>query len=152
MKINCDECMNTYLMLDKGEKIPSPISRHLLGCKKCRNEVRALRQAEKMSIMPLSIPTPVTSGQIQKIMKEIDPTYKPRKYEIPLVAWIVIGIVMIAAMSLYVLISSANTNHHLEFSFYIAFACIVSGYCATFMGTNLDFFIKRVDNLHLSRQ
>ena len=33
----CNSVMEEYLSLDKGERIPLPITLHLLSCKKCRN-------------------------------------------------------------------------------------------------------------------
>ena len=149
MKKTCEEWMEEYLMLDKGERVPSKLSWHLLTCKKCRKEVKALKHAEELSAEPLKIPTPLDSDTINAIMNEIDPDYMAKKEGSSLWKWIFTGIAMIAAMCFFTLLTSGKSNNGIMVAFYLVFAGVVSGYCATFVGMNLEFFIKKVNAMAL---
>ena len=45
-KEKCDRIMDSFLELDKNQKIPFRITWHLLTCKKCRTQVRLCTLAE----------------------------------------------------------------------------------------------------------
>ena len=147
MKKTCEEWMEEYLMLDKGERIPLKLSRHLISCKKCRNAVKALSHAEKLAAEPLKIQTPIKSDTITNIMKDIDPAYTPKKEKYPLLKWILTGLFILAAMSMFTALTSYRSNTGMTFAYYFVFAAIVVGYCAMFVGTNLDFFIKKINTM-----
>ena len=48
----CEKMIDTYLMLDKHERIPLAVCVHLLTCKKCRTQVRMMTQAEEKLSSP----------------------------------------------------------------------------------------------------
>ena len=69
MKHTCEYYMERYLMLDKGMRIPSDVRRHMLHCKKCSSEIRALNKAEKVSSAPIHIPENLKSNTIAEVLK-----------------------------------------------------------------------------------
>jgi hypothetical protein len=138
--------MDQFLSLDKGEHIPLSLTIHLLHCPKCRSEVRLLTKAEEAAGKPLKISTPITDQSITSIMKVIDPSYDPDKNHVPLFQWIIAGIIMIAAMFFFGFYTSASSNHFLLVAFYLVFAGSVTAYCMLFIGTNLDFFVKKISS------
>ncbi len=149
MKKNCEQWMEEYLMLDKNQKIPAKLSMHLISCKKCSAEIKALSYAEKLSSAPLKIKTPVKSDTITNLMNEIEPGYMEKRQKGSLASWIIMGLLMIIAMSFFTIITSGATDHKVMFAFYAIFALCVVGYCASFIGLNLDFFIKKVNTIAL---
>lgn len=142
---DCNSIMDSYLMLDKGEKIPLEMTLHFLLCGKCRRQVKALRKAEKASSRPLEIPLPVTDSSIEEIMLQIDPDYKPAKNPIGLFGWIAGGIMTIVFMLAFLLVPSVRMNSAIQIMFFIVFAVVVTAYCAFFVGTNMDYFVKLLD-------
>lgn len=137
--------MDDYLSLDKGQRIPLDLTIHLLKCKKCRSEIRALSYAEKIAGRPLAIPTPITDKSIALVMKQIDPSFNPQKNHVPLYQWVIFGVVMIAALCSFGIFTSSSSDHFLMFAFYLMFAGAVTAYCMLFIGTNLDFFVKKIN-------
>ena len=65
---NCEEIMNSYLLLDKDEKVPLKIFLHLFFCRKCRHQIKMLSYAEKQIAAPLNIQTPITDDSIKNVM------------------------------------------------------------------------------------
>jgi len=147
MKKTCNTFMDEYLSLDKGERLPGDLVFHLLTCPTCRAEVRALYRAEKAAGKPLSIPVPVTDKTITQVAKSIDPSFDPEKNKVPLLQWIISGVVMIAAMFFFGIYSSSASNHGLLVAFYLVFAGSVTAYCMLFVGTNIDFFVKKINSI-----
>lgn len=145
--MNCEEYMDQYLMLDKNEKVPGTLTRHFLTCKKCRNEVKALVQAEKLAARPLKIKTPVESKTIENAVKELDPNYNPYKNRVHIWGWILFGVLLIACLTTFGIITPVYQSDSSQVFFYLAFAGTICGYCALFIGSNLDFFVKRIETI-----
>lgn len=143
MKLNCEERMEQYLMLDKGKRIPMKLSLHLLTCPECRKQVEVLSHAEKIAAEPLRIPTPIKSDSIRNITRSLDPLYKPRKFRIPLWLWITVGIIMIAALLFFPGAKNPASDRNMLIAFYLVFAGAVTIYSASFIGANLDVLIKK---------
>ena len=76
---DCSEVMNNYLSLDKGERVPLGVTLHLITCKECRNQVRALKKAEKIARAPLEIPVAMDDFSIEAVMAKIAPNYNSTK-------------------------------------------------------------------------
>lgn len=151
MEQKCEHYMDEFLMLDKGQKLPFDLTLHILFCSKCRSEIRALSKAEEAAGRPLQIPVPVTDDSITLVMRKIDPSYSPRKYQVPLFQWIVAGIIMIIALCSFGFYTSSSSSRALLVAFYLVFAFAVTAYCLVFVGTNLDFFVKKISTTR-SRQ
>lgn len=147
----CNTIMDEYLMLDKGERVPLHITLHLITCKECRKQIKLLRLAEKAAAAPIQIPVPVTDSTILNIMKEISPEYETEaeKNPITLTKWIAGGIIMIALMMTFSFLPKTFINTELTVSFYLLFAAVITTYCATFVGSNMDFFVKKINTLRV---
>ena len=148
MKNNkCEQMMNEYLMLDKGEHVPFSLSRHLMTCSKCRRQINLLKNAENQVSMPLKIQAPVTDDSIQKILEQLPPAkdhfYKP----LPFAGWITGGIIMII---LLLIASNTNSDYNsrgLSLWYAMTVAGCVIAYCAVFVFSNIDIFIKKISTV-----
>ena len=141
----CNRIMDIYLGLDKGERVPLEVTLHLLTCSKCRKQVKLLKNAEKLTRAPLEVPVPIDDEAIISVMKKIDPNYSLSKNPISITKWIVGGVAMILFMLTFGLSSFQEANTGFLISFYILFAVAITSYCALFVGTNMDYFIKMIN-------
>lgn len=140
----CNRVMDIYLGLDKGERVPFEVTLHLLTCSKCRKQVRLLKKAESLTRTPLEIPVPIDDEQIITVMKKIDPSYSSNQNPISIAKWIIGGIAMILFMLTFGLSSFHEADKGFLIVFYIIFALAITSYCALFIGTNMDFFVKMI--------
>ena len=124
----CKKYMTEYLYLDKNQLIPFSITIHLLSCSNCRKQVKTLNYAQKVA------------GKLPKIKRNIHHNYP----KVSLTLWIITGILLILTM-ITAAVTFKFTNSHAKMFFSILFALAVTAYCALFIGTNLDFFIKQID-------
>lgn len=139
--------MDKYLELDKGERIPFQITMHLLFCKKCRQEVKLMSQAQKMMSEPLRIPVPLTDNTIENILRTIDPKFSDAKLKNPISMknWIISGILMVLFMFFFVF--SADTSRNFEVAMSLVFAGCVIAYTLIFVFSNIDFFVKKIHTI-----
>ncbi len=144
MKKNCDDYITEYLMLDKNQKIPFKLAFHLLSCKECRKMVKALTKAEKIAARPLKIKTPVNSEEITQIVRQIDPSYKPKNQKINFINWIVAGIILIASMILTNVLTKGISASFLSFMVIMIFALLLVFYFFGFIYSNIEFFVKKI--------
>lgn len=141
---NCENFMDKYLMLDKGEMLPLSLSLHLITCRECRRQIRLLSKAQKLAGKPLKITVSSSDKTISKAMQSIGINYDSSKVHVPLFQWIAAGVLMIAAFFLFGLLTNTPT-HQVNAIYYLLFAGSITAYCLLFVGTNLDFFIKKID-------
>ena len=144
MKKNCTYYIEEFLSLGKGERLPVSLTLHLLFCPRCRSEVRMLSKAEKVSAKALKIPVPVESSSVTQLMEKIDTSYSPRTNEVPVIQWVLTGLILLVCMVLLTLFIAPFGAMLAAYSCGI-FAAALIAYCAVFIGTNLDFFIKKID-------
>lgn len=144
-KKNCTEIMDKYLMLDKGERVPLEVTLHLLTCSKCRKQIRMMKAAEKLARAPLEIPVSMNDFSIEAVMAKIDPNYSYSKNPISIAKWIFGGVAMILFMLAFGLSSYCGASKTISISFYTLFAACVTAYCAMFVGTNMDYFVKLIN-------
>ena len=146
----CDKMMDKFLMLDKQERIPLDVTFHLLKCKKCRTQVRYLSKAEKYASEPLKVSVPITDSKISAILKAANPRWSTENFKIKPVSmakWIVCGILMLLFMTTYSFTAAKLGNEEANTFFYITFGIVITAYCAIFIASNLDFFIKKISSL-----
>ena len=147
----CNKVMDKFLELDKDSRIPLSVSLHLIFCKKCRTQVRLCTLAEKASAKPLNTPLPLNNEMMIKIMKQIDPTFVVQETNpikpVSMKGWIIAGIIMICTMLTFGFQTSPETSKTLVSFFYLVFAMVISIYCAFFVGSNLDFFVKKFETV-----
>ena len=145
----CDKMMDKFLMLDKQERIPLDVTFHLLQCKKCRTQVRYLSKAEKYASEPLKVSVPITDSKISAILKTANPRWSTENFKIKPVSmakWIVCGILMLLFMTTYTFTAAKLGNEEANIFFYITFGIVITAYCAIFISSNLDFFIKKISS------
>ncbi len=148
MNDKCEDFMNQYLMLDKGERVPLKLSLHLLGCKKCREQIKLLKLAEKEISAPLKIETPVTDASIQKIISQLHVEQKDRFYKpLPFAGWIIGGLLMIALLFSSLLSMQDIQNRSLSIWYALTIAGCVTAYCAVFVCSHIDLFIKKLSTV-----
>ena len=140
--------MDTYLALDKNERIPSAVTLHLLTCKTCRTQVRLLTKAERIVAHPLAVETPISDKSITSLMRKIIPSWSWENAKpVSMHGWIFGGVLMVLFMLAFGFFQSAIHSETLLLSFYLVFALAISAYCAIFVGTNLDFFVKKIEKI-----
>ncbi|MDY2844372.1 MAG: hypothetical protein SOT81_10405 [Treponema sp.] len=145
----CDKMMDKFLMLDKQERIPLDVTFHLLKCKKCRTQVRYLSKAEKYASEPLKVSVPITDSKISAILKAANPRWSTENFKIKPVSmakWIVCGILMLLFMTTYTFTAAKLGKEEANTFFYITFGIVITAYCAIFIASNLDFFIKKISS------
>lgn len=148
MNNKCEDFLNQYLMLDKGERVPLRISLHLLGCKKCREQIKLLKLAEKEISAPLKIETPVTDASIQKVLSQVHMPQKDRFYKpLPFAGWIIGGILMIALLFSSLFSTQEMQNRSLSIWYALTIAGCVTAYCAVFVCSHIDLFIKKLSTV-----
>ena len=92
----CEKMIDTYLMLDKHERIPLAVCVHLLTCKKCRTQVRMMTQAEEKLSSPLAIQLPFSDLKLCSIMQSVDPGFDIKSIcPVSMRKWVITGIFMI---------------------------------------------------------
>lgn len=140
----CEEIIDTYLMLDKHERLPVSVCIHLLTCKKCRTQVRMMTQAEEKLSSPLSIQLPFSDLKLCNIMKNVDPAFDIKSIcPVSMRRWVITGIFMIIAIILFeildYLLPSAKV---ISLSIHLVFGISIVFYCTFFIACNLEFFVK----------
>ena len=144
----CTKVMNTFFALDKNERLPLWATAHLLVCRKCRTQVRLCTLAEQVCADSLKQPLPQGHDLVQGILYRIEHSQELKDIQpITMRKWIFSGIAMIAAMLAFGLSTTADTDPRLLIAFYLLFGGIVTVYCALFIGSNLDFFVKKISEL-----
>lgn len=143
--------MNTFLALDKDERLPLAVSFHLLACPECRSQVRLLTRAEHIAATALSREAGEDDRAVFAIMQKAGIGEKSLPNPISLKRWVVSGIAMVLLMLSFGLFA-AESSSELKIAFYLVFALIITTYCAMFIGSNIDFFIKKIStsDLHFS--
>ena len=133
--------MEEYLSLDKGQHVPLHVTLHLLGCPRCRAEVRMLSRAERLSSRQLAAPSPLEDNAISTVLQRIEPSGK--EHSVTLLPWLITGIVLTLALVAVHVIFYGRAGGILSFCLNAATAVIISSYIAICIGANLDLFIKR---------
>jgi hypothetical protein len=146
----CDEMMDIFFSLDKNERYPLRLTLHLLSCAQCRTQVRLCTLAEKICAEPLA--RPADEADVMRLMARVR-QHMPEQSDtspISLRRWIVSGVTMILAMMLFAVISPKSSGNYLQLAFYLVFAGAVTAYCAIFIASNMDFFIKKIETIRSS--
>ena len=147
-KKHCENILNRYLLLDKGERVPLSVSLHLLRCSKCREKIELLKKAEKELSAPLTIECPVTDESIQKVLSEIQPQVKDKFYKpLPFHLWILFGIIMITFLFSSLITTQDMNSKPLSIWYALTIAGCVTVYWAVFVVSHIDLFIKKISTI-----
>jgi len=146
-KTKCNELMDIFFSLDKYERYPLKLTLHLLVCETCRTQIRLCTLAQKVIAEPLM--RPADKQTVDVLMTKINEVFPNHNETSPisLRRWIISGLAMILAMMLFTVVSPKSAGNHLQLAFYLVFGCVVSAYCALFIASNMDFFIKKIETI-----
>ena len=116
----CEKIMDTFLALDKDERLPLSVSLHLLACPHCRSQVRLLTRAEHLAYVPFSFAVDEGDSSVAAILRKLS-----RQESVPnpisLRRWVVSGILMVILMLSFALYT-ADSSSELKIAFYLVFA------------------------------
>lgn len=142
-RTDCSVVMDKFLELDKDERIPLWVTKHLLVCSECRNCVRMFTKAEHLLVKDSEAESPFTFATISDVKEKLYPGSTKEK-KVPLFYWLVIGILLITCM---VFSSFAISRYlpSLQTCSFVFVSLIVSAYCMLFVGMNMDFFVKKTN-------
>ena len=143
----CNAVMEEYMNLDKGERIPLGITLHLLACKHCRSQVRLLRRAERSSVPDSCKQTALDDAAILAVMNKISGNKSGKKNPISFSKWIIGGAAMVALFITFSVFEKPGSNHTLTVYTYIELAALITAYCALFIRSNMDFFVKKIKKM-----
>ena len=89
----CEYAMDRFLQLDKHQRVPLSVTVHLLGCKKCRTQVRLMSAAEKKLSEPLCIALPFSDDTLKQILSKVDPSFTAEEVcPVSLRKWVFAGV------------------------------------------------------------
>jgi hypothetical protein len=139
--------MDAFFALDKNERLPLGVTLHLLTCKKCRTQIRHCTLAERVNAQPLM--REANDEEIAALMRKLNAVlpFKKELHYISMRRWITLGVVMIFAMLIFAFIIPVSTEPSLHLMFYLVFAGVITAYCAFFVGSNMDFFVKKIETV-----
>ena len=144
----CDAFIERFLALDKDEPMDAAMKIHALMCRDCRDFIRLYAKTEKLCTEPLQAVLPQNDPALALIIKKIAPMASQKTEErvelISLKRWIVSGFILVFAVFLFGVFSTIDGSSKLHMLLFLCFALFISGYCAFFIGSNLNFFIKRL--------
>ncbi len=162
--MKCDTAFDRYLALDKNQAVPLGVSLHLLRCPVCRTAVRTLTRAERVLAAPLSpltafaapgdVKADFADQSVQLAFERIQAAgfaYAPIEavaQRVSMSRWLFAGIVLAAGFGFvpFSMIGEWSSNAFgLAFSvpFYIVGGLAVTLYGGLFIGSNIDFFVKK---------
>ncbi len=142
---DCNKVMEEYLGLDKGERVPLKVTLHFLTCKNCRTQARLLRSAERSSVPDSCKQTALDDAAILAVMNKISAKNNGKKNPISLSKWIIGGAAMVVLFIVFSVFEKPGSNHPLTVYTYIELAALITAYCALFIRSNMDFFVKKID-------
>lgn len=142
----CEHYMEKFLSLDKGERVPGAVARHLLFCKKCHTSVRLLKVAERQMVAPLTFKVPLNDAVIQSVIQSVAPLKYKHKVTRPfsMVWWAVSGLLMVALCLAPSIITGSVHVRGMALSYGMVISFCITGYCMAFAIGNIDFFVKRM--------
>lgn len=148
----CCHCMEQYMELDKGERVPLTLSRHLLFCPTCHTKVKLLKKAEVIAKKPLSVQCSYSDPAIERMMEGIASIKykKPKKIIFHLCYWVSALVIMVVLCLAPSIFTEKIQTQIPFFSFSLTYAVILTlcivGYCCAFAIGNIDFFIKQINS------
>lgn len=158
--MNCNLAMERYCSLDKNQRVPLGVTAHLFLCPGCRTAVRRMTIAERFCSMPYQ---PVSGGasdpSVQAVLDRIVASGLTHvnldQYERPvsMLRWIVSGLALVLGFAFIPFTfmgewSGHNFGSSFSLPFFIVCGVAVTAWCGVFVGTNIDFFVKKFGLQH----
>lgn len=130
----CEKRMDEFLSLDKYERIPLKVTLHLLTCKRCRSQARHLTLAERYASEPIHVSI---TEKLENM--EVEP--------VSMRWWILLGVVMMLLLATFGVFLNRLDHNSFAIIFNVIFGVLVTVYCTLFIGTNMDFFVKKIERI-----
>lgn len=159
--MKCENAFDRYLALDKNEWVPFRVTLHLIICPTCRTGVRKMTRAEKNLASPLGLIQAVNSddSKIALALERITAAglaysiKAPADSHVSLFRWLISGVALIAGFAIIPFTSigiwsTSALGKSFSVPFYILCGVAITAYCGMFVGTNIDFFIKKFGIQH----
>lgn len=161
--MKCEKALDRYLGLDKFETVPLTVTLHLLTCPSCRTAVRRLSRSEKALAAPLAVlhsENPADGGvfaldpAVRAAMDRINaaglayPDIFSEKGRVSLSRWLLSGAALAAGFAILPF-SDVGAWSRLAFgtgylvSYFLVCGVTITVWCGLFVGTNIDFFVKK---------
>lgn len=149
MKTNCEQIINSYMALDQNQRVPLKISRHLLTCQCCSKKIELISLAEKTLSKPLNQQVSAQDQTIQQVMEKVNnlELEKIRRRQIPLIGWIVAGLLMISLFVFATIYLKQINSEILTYGYGMAFAGSLIAYSLVFVYSHLDAFVKKISTV-----
>lgn len=141
MKKKCSKIMEKFYAADKNQLLSPSVSLHLLMCSECRAKVRLLTQAEKLAAKELKEKVDVDSEEVTKIVKLAMRDQKDF-IKVSFRSWGISGFFLLVFCILLSIVSK-DTAPLIEFASSIFSGLALSFYIMSFIGANLDIFVKK---------
>jgi hypothetical protein len=139
----CNDAMEKFFALDKNERLPIPLTLHILLCQDCRKTVRALYLAEKQLLRENRSEESITEALLWEISRRLDITKMEIK-PISMGKWVAGGLAVIATILLSVIFTGTLvTDTSLLAAIYLTMGFVLTLYCGLFVAGNIDFFVKQ---------
>ena len=157
--MTCEKAVDRYLSLDKGEWVPPGVTLHLIRCPVCRTLVRKVAEAERLMARPLavrpappaSVADPVLAAALARIAESglVYPEVRSGERHVSLTRWLVSGLALafgFSAVPFSFVGAWSESTFGLAYTvpFYLLCGLAVTGYCGLFIGTHIDFFVKKL--------
>lgn len=164
--MTCEKAMDRYLRLDKDERVPFGVTVHLIACPACRTAVRRLTKAERAVAVPFAaqsafarVPDTAADSAFSALVAKIAsdglayPSSCPAERRVSLYRWLVCGLALILGFAVVPFSSigvwtSTTFGSSFIVPFYLIFGLATAIYCGLFVGTNIDFFVKKFGLQH----
>lgn len=156
--MKCNQAFDRYLSLDKNERVPLAVTLHLLVCPVCRTSVRKMTEAERYLAVPLRVQPaeheahvdPILAAALDRIVSSgfVYPGTAPGEHFVSFMKWTVAGFVLAAGFAVLPFSSMGQWSRDVfgtafSIPLYLICGMAVTGYCGMFIGTNIDFFVKK---------
>jgi hypothetical protein len=140
--------MDKFFMLDKNSRLPFSLTVHLLTCRECRANVRQLTRFEKKCAKENLKKINIDSSAVTNIMIRLSDECEKagvKKEKVSLRQWFLAGAFLLCCMifSEVMAVFVSSSSEILVFHISLFFALTVIGYFGFFVGTNMDFFVKK---------
>jgi len=169
--MKCNAAFDQYLELDKNERVPFALTLHLLFCPSCRTSVRLMTKAETSVAARLE----TVSSRVSPFSPELSPSrmvssdpviaaamarisasglsYAPIERHVSFSRWVISGAALAVGFAVVPLsligpwgYGTFGTAFSIPLCIFFGLALTVYG--GLFIGTNIDFFVKKFGFQH----